>query len=49
MASNFMATWPEQERFLRENVLGGVRRTVDAMVDDPAVPVWQSVTLDDIY
>lgn len=49
MAANFIATWPEQERFLRENVLGGVRRSVDALVDDPAVPAWQSVTLDDIY
>ena len=49
MAANFIATWPEQRRFLEENVMGGNRRVIDAMVDDPAVPVMGNITLDDIY
>lgn len=49
MASNFIATWPEQKLFLERNVIGGLARTIDAMMDDPAIPVWKSVTLDDIY
>ena len=49
MAANFIATWPEQIRFLEENVMGKSGRIIDAMVDDPAVPVMGNITLDDIY
>ena len=49
MAANFIATWPEQIRFLEENVMGRSGRIIDAMVDDPAVPVMGDITLDDIY
>lgn len=49
MAANFIATWPEQIRFLEENVMGRSGRVIDAMVDDPAVPVMGNITLDDIY
>ena len=49
MAANYVATWPEQKRFLEENVIKGVRRNVDALVDDPTMPKWFSVSLDDIY
>ena len=49
MAANFIATWPEQIRFLEENVMGKSGRIIDAMVDDPAVPVMGDITLDDIY
>lgn len=49
MAANMMATWPQQKYFLETNVIGGYRCIIDAMVDDPTIPVWESVTLDDIY
>ena len=49
MAANYVPTWPLQKRFLEENVIKGVRRSVDAMVDDPSMPKWFSVSLDDIY
>lgn len=49
MAANYEYTWPLQKRFLEENVIKGVRRSVDAMVDDPSMPRWFSVSLDDIY
>ena len=49
MAANFVPTWPEQIRFLEENVIGKSGRIIDAMVDDPAVPVLWNITLDDIY
>lgn len=49
MAANFIATWPEQIRFLEENVMGKSGRIIDAMIDDPAVPVMLNITLDDIY
>ena len=50
MASNYVATWPEEKRFLEENVAKGRRRVVDAFVDDPAIPVFAEFgTLEDIY
>ena len=50
MASNFIATWPEQKRFLEQNVIKGVKRSVDAMVDDPAVPSYKNAaTLKSLY
>lgn len=51
IAAHMVATWPEQKRFLEVNVIQGIRRTVDASLDDPTVPVWKSisVSLDDIY
>jgi len=49
MAANFVATWPEQQLFLERNVVRGLARTIDANVDDPAVPANKSVGLDDIY
>ena len=49
MSANFVANWPEEKRFLEENVLKGVRRSVDALVDDPSMPKLFSVSLDDIY
>lgn len=50
MAANFVATWPEQKLFLERNVVKGLARTIDAVVDDPFIPSWkQNVTLDDIY
>ena len=51
MAANMYATWPEQKRFLEVNVIQGKRRTVDATLDDPTMPVWSwaSISVDDIY
>lgn len=51
IAAHMVATWPEQKRFLEVNAIQGLRRTVDASLDDPTVPVWKSVSvsLDDIY
>ena len=49
MAANFVPTWPEQIRFLEENVISKSGRIIDAMVNDPAVPVLWNITLDDIY
>lgn len=49
MAANFLPTWPEQQRFLEENVIRKTGRTIDAMIDDPAVPVLWDIGVKDIY
>ena len=49
MAANMVATWPEQRLFLERNVVMGLKRTIDANVDDSFIPRWKSVSLDDIY
>ena len=51
MAGNMVATWPEQRLFLERNVTLGLNRTIDATVDDPAIPVYKafSLSLKDIY
>ena len=49
MASNMMANWPEEKRFLEVSVMAKKRLVIDCTVDDPMMPVWKSVTLDDIY
>lgn len=49
MASNMVANWPEEKRFLEVSVIGRKPLVIDCTVDDPTMPVWQSVTLDDIY
>ena len=50
MASNYVATWPEEQRFLEENITKRSRRLVDAFVDDPAIPVFAEFgSLEDIY
>lgn len=40
--------WPVEEDFL-EKVTRGVTYSVDAEVDDPSLPSWWNVSLDDIY
>lgn len=43
-------TFPEQLRFLEESVIKKTGRTVDIMMDDPAVPVDNTLrTLSDLY
>ena len=49
MAANMMANWPEEKRFLEVSVMGGKPLVVDCTLKDPEMPVFQSVTLDDIY
>lgn len=41
--------WSIEKEFLEQNVIMGSGRTVDAVVDDPALPTWGNVSLDDIY
>ena len=41
--------WDIEQAFLEKNVIQGAARTVDAMVDDPSLPSWGTVTLDSIY
>lgn len=41
--------WPIEQDFLEKDVMQGVARHIDATVQDPSLPVWFSVSLDDIY
>ena len=49
MAANMMANWPEEKRFLEISVMGRQRLVIDSTLEDPVMPSWESVTLDDIY
>ena len=49
MAANMMANWPEEKRFLEVSVMGRKPLVIDCTIDDPLMPAWESVTLDDIY
>ena len=49
MAANMMANWPEEKRFLEVSVMGKKPLILDCKLDDPTMPAWQSVSLDDIY
>lgn len=48
IASSFLATFPEQRRFIVENVFIGNPLTIDALVDDPSIP-HTSYSLDKLY
>jgi hypothetical protein len=43
--------WPIEKEFLEQNVILGVKRSVDAEVDDPSLPTWNwaDVSMDQIY
>lgn len=49
MAANMYHNLPEQLRFLREEVMQGRGRVVDAMIDDAGMHVGQAIGLSDIY
>lgn len=50
IAANIYDSWPEQRLFLERNVVTGLKRIIDATIDDPAVPRWEkNITLNDIY
>ena len=41
--------WDLEEAFLEKNVIRGIPRTVDALVDDPSLPSWGNISMDSIY
>lgn len=49
IAAYYLALWPEEKRFLEANVMQGQRRIVDALITDPALPAWRSLSLDNLY
>ena len=49
MAANLVPTWPQQKKFLDEYVLGGSKKVIDLLVNDPEMPVLEEITLKDIY
>lgn len=52
VASYFNELWPEEQAFLEKNVMQNVHRIVDAVVDDPTLPVmksWGTMTPQDMY
>ncbi len=41
--------WDLEQAFLEKNVIRGVVRTVDAVVDDKSLPSWGNISMDSIY
>jgi len=41
--------WPLEKQFLEENVMLGHSRVVDAVVTDPSLPTFGTITLDTLY
>ena len=49
VASYMMACWPLERTFLEQEVMQEHHSTLDALVDDPALPSWGDISVDDIY
>ena len=49
IAVAFLKTFPEQLRFLEENVMGGKKRIVDASISDPSIKVWKINSTKEIF
>ena len=49
IASSFMRNFPEQLRFLEQNVIKGERRIVDATVSDPSIKIWKVNSTRELY
>ena len=51
VAASMRRNVPEELRFLEENVIKGLHRTVDALVSDPGLPDygWSKMTARDLY
>ena len=51
VAASMLRNVPEELRFLEENVIKGLHRTVDALVDDAGMPDfgWAKLTARDLY
>ena len=41
--------WNLEKEFLEKSVMQGVHRSIDAQVDDPSLPSWGAISLNDIY
>ena len=51
IANNMVISYQDEIRFLENNVIGKKKRIVDAVIDDPSIPVpaWARATTQDIY
>ena len=49
VAAYMTVMWEVEKEFLEQNVMLCTRRVVDTLIDDPSLPTWGSITLDDIY
>lgn len=49
MAANLVPTWPVQKSFLEQCVISDKPLVMDVTLDDPDMPVLESITLGDIY
>lgn len=51
IANNMILSYSDEIRFLETNVMRKEKRIVDAMIDDPSIPVpdWARATADDLY
>ena len=51
IANNMIISYPDEIKFLETNVMRKEKRIVDAMIDDPSIPVpdWARATPEDLY
>ena len=51
IANNMILSYPDEIQFLETNVMRKEKRIVDAMVDDPSIPIpdWARATAADLY
>ena len=51
IANNMIISYPDEIKFLETNVMRKEKRIVDAMVDDPTIPIpgWARATPEDLY
>ena len=51
IANNMIISFPDEIKFLETNVMRKEKRIVDAMIDDPSIPVpdWARATPEDLY
>lgn len=41
--------WNIEKDFLEKDVMQGISRNIDSIIDDPSLPSWSNISLDDIY
>ena len=49
IAAYMLVAWPQVLSFLQNDVEKGTPRFIDATIDDPSLPTWGNISLDDIY
>ena len=49
IAAYMLVAWPQVLSFLENDVVKGTPRFIDATIDDPSLPTWGNISLDDIY